>query len=315
MGVGVARRTPQADRFFVRVTAEQPVWQLFPPTVEQAETKIGLDIAELVHQRPDFLNLAEAEGAPFRVALPLSKLVGVRSPVLIAVQESGGLFVVGCPDESGPDAYTTLVADILAASTKMWRMSYEQFSNLFVDSEGALLEELMLERSSADWDFDQFQPVISANLERGRFPILIVTAKPGGEVRQVLDYLNGMNLIAVPVSYSVWSSGGIVVIEPVPAVGVEGAVLGKRSAGPSSYEPVAQKPVVETMELPRFEPIEPAAPVEPPETKPAAQFGAGAVPTEPAKKFAKPPSPGTKPGVMSGKRPPPKPKNGSGGGK
>jgi hypothetical protein len=293
---------------FVRVNAEQPAWQLFPPPVQEDKVEIGLDLAELVHQRPDFLNLAEAGTSPFRVALPLSKIVGVRSPVLMAVQESGGLFIVGCPDESGPDAYTTLVADILAASTKLWRMSYEQFSRLFAESEGTSLEELMLERSSADWEFDRFQPVVSAGLERGRFPILIVTARPEGEVKQVLDYLNGMNLTAVPVSYSVWSSGGIVVIEPVPAAGVALAAGVKPAPGPApGGAPVAEVRIGSS--------AEPLPAPEAPKESPAVQFGAGAVPTEPAKKVAKPPSPGSKPGVMSGKRPPPKPKNSSGGGR
>jgi hypothetical protein len=312
--VGATRRAAVTSRVFIRVTAEQPKWQLFPPTVQTGDAKIGIDVAALVHQRPNFLNLAEVETSPFRVALPLSEIVGVRSPVLVAVQESGGLFVVGCPDESGPDAYTTLVADILAASTRLWRMSYEQFSALFARSEGAALEELMLERSSADWDFDQFQPAVSASLERGRFPILIVTAEPGGEVRQVLDYLNGMNLTAAPVSYSVWSSGGIVVIEPVPAAGVAAPGPVKAAVtSPPGFTPVTEVTLGSVTEPPPVQtPVE-TPPAERPVEPPATRIGAGAVPTEPAKNVAKPPSPGTKPGVMSGKRPPPKPKNSSGG--
>lgn len=281
--------------------------------VQNPSAKIVLDVAELVHQRPDFLNLADPGASPFRATLPLSKIAGVRSPVLMAVQESGGLFIVGCPDESGTDAYTTLVADILAASTKMWRMSYEQFSTLFAQSEGATLEELMLDRSSGDWDFDQFHPAVSVNLERGRFPILIVTAQPEGEVKQVLDYLNGMNLTAGLVVYSVWFSGGIVVIEPMPSAGRFSS--GSAPVPPSNRVTTAPTEVTiggEPYPPPQFKEQESD---EEKKAQPSTRFGAGAVPTEPAKKTPKPPSPGTKPGVMSGKRPPPKPKNNSGGGR
>ncbi|MEN9979302.1 MAG: hypothetical protein ABIK38_03035 [candidate division WOR-3 bacterium] len=307
--MGATRRARVTSRFYVRVTGAQPVWQFFPRTVKPAEMKLGPGIAELVHQHPNFLNLADAGTVPFRVVLPLAEIADVRSPVFLAVQESGGLYIVGCPDESGPGAYTTLVADILAASTRMWRMSYEQFSRLFAETEGVELEELMLARSSADWDFEQFQTAVSANLEKGRFPILIVTAEPEGEVRQVLDYLNGMNLNAGLVSYSFWASGGIVVLEPVQAAGA--ADTGATKSQPAAvYWGPLEPPAAPAAPPPPPEP----PPAEPP-AEPATRIGAGAVPTEPAKKIAKPPSPGTKPGVMSGKRPPPKPRNSSGGAK
>ncbi len=307
--MGATRRARVSSRFYVRVTGSQPVWQFFPRAVKPSEVKIGPGIAELVHQYPNFLNLADAGMVPFRVVLPLAEIADVRSPVFLAVQESGGLYIIGCPDESGPGAYTTMVADILAASTRMWRMSYEQFSRLFAETEGVELEELMLARSSADWDFEQFQAAVSANLEKGRFPILIVTAEPEGEVRQVLDYLKGMNLNARLVSYSAWAGGGIVVLEPVQAeTAVEAEPVRSQPAG--VYWAPVEPPPAPAAPPPAAEP-----PPSEPTVEPSARIGAGAVPTEPAKKIAKPPSPGTKPGVMSGKRPPPKPRNSSGGAK
>lgn len=308
MGVGATRRARGTSRFYVRVTGPQSVWQFFPKPVHPSAVKIGPGIAELVHQYPSFLNPADPGTAPFRVVLPLVEIADVRSPVFLAVQESGGLYIVGCPDESGPGAYTTMVADILAASTKMWRMSYEQFSRLFAETEGVELEELMLARSSADWDFEQFQAAVSTNLEKGRFPILIVTAEPEGEIRQVLDYLKGMNLNVRLVSYSASESGGIMVLEPAQE---EKAV----ESGPVKSQPAGvywapTEPPAKSGSPPAPEPPPPEPPVES-----STRIGAGAVPTEPAKKIAKPPSSGTKPGVMSGKRPPPKPRNSSGGSK
>lgn len=301
----------RSARVFIRARAPEPGWQVFPFYFSgggSADLKV-VEIPELIRRKPEFLNFGERTAAPFRVAVPVSKVFGVNSPVLVAVDEAGGVFIVGCPDESEPDAYRTVAADILAVSTHFWRMNYEQFSQIFTDGEGVPLEELMLLRSRADWDFDQFQPAVAANLEKGRFPILIVTARPAGEVQQVLEYLKGMNLTVMMVSYSLWVRGGLLVVEPKThsrsEVGDSSGVAGKSTisvpAGTLRKElPVAEPPV--DVIPPRVGEVEKM--VESPEQS----LPSGALPTEPAKRVAKPPGPGTKPGVMAGKRPPPKPK-------
>ncbi|MGQ9708460.1 MAG: hypothetical protein ACUVUR_06250 [bacterium] len=300
---------PVAGRFFVRVKTQQPVWQFFPPFDKRHKgfLEVGLDVAELICRHPDFLNFDDRNTPPFRVALPFAKQTGMRSRVLVAVNEGGGIFIVGCPDEAKPDAYTTIIADILALGTKLWRMSYEQFSELFVETEGGLLEELMLERSRANWDFDRFRPAVVSALERGRFPIIIVTADPTGNVQQVVAYLSGMNLTVLMVGYSVWSSGGIIIIEPLP---VKGSSATKSEAtttfeAPSSSTEAGLKP--QNVEQRLAERVEEQVLKE----RPVRDVPLGSLPTEPAKKVAKPVGPGTKPGVMSGKRPPPKPRNDS----
>ncbi len=319
MGLTNPSATSSGERVFIRALAPEPVWQVFLPgaTVPENKEIKQVAIARLIQEKPGFLTFAGEGSAPFRVAISLTELLNVRSPVLVAVQESGGVYIVGCPDESGTDAYTTLVADMLAASTRLWRMEYEKFSGLFVESYGMTLEELMLERSRADWDFDQFQPVVSGNLERGRFPMLIVTARPEGEVKQVLDYLNGMNLQAQLLSYSIIVKGGIMVVRPVPmrdafirqpaaprAEAVFTTGYGTTTSTGVGVNPTAEMKPEPAEAVPEEPPVERVVEPEPPSSR----IPLGAMPTEPAKKVARPPGPGTKPGVMSGKRPPPKPK-------
>ncbi len=306
-------RSVTGNRFYVRAVAEQPVWQIFPPGKRPAE-KSGVDVALLVHRCPDFLNLFEKGLAPFRVVVPIAEYFGLSSPVLIAVQESGEIRIIGCPEQESVDAYTTLVADILALSAKVWRMGYEQFSNMIAELAGSALEELMLERSSASWDYEVFQPAITTFLQRGRFPVLIVTDTPQGDIQEVINYLNGMNISTGVVTYSLWQSGGILVIEPVSSVLTEvrtvSPVQPVQTPSPV-YQPVVQSLVVEEVEEEKTAvqtaPVDEI--VEPSQPQPDFDIPAGAMPTEPAKKVAKPLSPGSKPGVMAGKRPPPKPKN------
>ncbi|MGQ9677700.1 MAG: hypothetical protein ACUVUD_00245 [bacterium] len=303
--------TSSESRVFIRARIAEPSWQVFPFSSEGADSADirAVEIPELIRRKPAFLDFSEQKAAPFRVALSVSKVFGVNSPVLVAVDETGGIFLVGCPDESGPDAYRTVVADILAVSTRFWRMSYEQFSQIFYDSEGAALEELMMLRSQADWDFDRFRPAVAANLEKGKFPILIVTARPAGEVRQVLEYLKGMNLMVIMVSYSLWVRGGLLVVEPKAhsraEVGGTSESAVKYTFPVPSGAPKKEPPV--TVPLVDVEP-QPSLKKEDEVEIPVQSMPAGALPTEPAKNVAKPPGPGTKPGVMAGKRPPPKPK-------
>ncbi len=186
-----------------------------------------------------------------------------------------------------------------------------QFSQIFAEVEGASLEELMLLRSRADWDFDQFEPTVAANLEKGRFPILIVTAHPTGEVRQVLDYLKGMNLVVAVVSYSIWVRGGILVVEPVSHPEPRLVFYQRPQLLPClQLPPDKSRRLFHDRLRSELPPVVEEEEEEKREEEPTRSIPAGALPTEPAKNVAKPPGPGTKPGVMAGKRPPPKPKEG-----
>ncbi len=306
-------RSVTGERFYIRAVTEQTVWQVFP-TGKRSIDKRGVELPLLLERWPDFLNLFGNGRSPFRIVVPVARYFKLNSPVLIGVQESGEISIVGCPEEESGSAYTMLVADILALGARLWRMSYEQFSSMISELVGGSLEELMLERSSATWDFEVFQPVVTTNLRQGRFPVLIVADNPQGEVEEIIRYLKERNISAGLITYSLWKSDGIMIIEPVASVLTELKPVSPVSAVPPPSQ--TSQPVVEDSKAKVWEEervTAPAVQVEEPVNlsppQPEVDIPAGALPTEPAKKVAKPPSPGTKPGVMAGKRPPPKPKN------
>ena len=291
---------------FIRAQAVQPAWIPFFPKQSDA----AVNVAAIILQAPEFLR--RAGEAPVCAALSLSKSCGAKGEVLAAVDEVGRVLIVGCPDESAPEPYGSLVADILAASGRLWRMSYEQFSALFQESLGQSLEELVMLRAHSDWDFDVFQPAVAASLAQGRFPVLVVTKMPQGPIQDILAYLATMNLVARLVPVLVYEAAGVQVVEFEPAVASKVVTppisqLGwETSAAPA---PPPEKPVVPERPGTPSEPLKPDT-LNGGATVPAAEpspIPSGALPTEPAKYVAKPPGPGTKPGVMAGKRPPPKP--------
>ncbi|MEO0079230.1 MAG: hypothetical protein ABIK44_00935 [candidate division WOR-3 bacterium] len=286
---------------YIRAKAAQPVWAPFLPTPSEGT----VNVAPIILQSPEFLTMEGVAAAPVRAVVAFSCTSSGQSDVLVAVDEQGKIFIVGCPDEANPDGYRVLVSDMLAANGRLWRMEYEQFSSLFQEKTGQSLEELVMPRASPDWDFDNFRPVVANTLKLGRFPILIVTTKPEGPVKEVLSYLESMNLQARPVPVMLFEEACIQVVEPQPVTRL----------GPPAETRIAEPPRV----VPESEPEAPVITRQPesieaekiPESP---TIPAGAMPTEPAKGVAKPPWPGTKPGVMAGKRPPPAQGRNKGGG-
>lgn len=292
---------------FIRAKAATAGWQPFLPRPDAAPPKV----ADVFSAIPDFLTIEGPGTAPLRAIISVAKLCGCASEVMVAVDESGRVYIVGCPDETAADPYGTVVADVLAASGRLWRMSYEDFSALFKEPLGTSLEEYVMPRARPDWDFELFEPAVKACLERGRFPVVLVTARPEGRIKEVVGYFRGMNLEAQLAPFSYHEMGGVQVLEPARA-GVSAASapaatqFRSESSRPGQLGPRAEAVFGASPERAPSRPARPApaAEPEPEEQRPATP--AGAEPTEPAKRVARLPGPGTKPGVMAGKRPPPK---------
>jgi len=307
---------------FIRAKAETAGWQPFFPQPDAPPLKV----ADVFSAVPDFLTIAGEGTAPLRAIISIAKLCACSSEVLVAVDEAGRVFVVGCPDETATDPYGSVVADVLAASGRLWRMTYEQFSALLQPALGTTLEEHVMPRARSDWDFDVFRPAVAASLERGRFPVVLVTARPEGQAGEIVGYFRAMNLDAQLAPYAFYESGGVQVLEPAVAGRVSSVRADTSDAArPRAEPPTRPEPARPGQLGPRAEAVfgvkpEPAAPPpapsspdatgpapEPPKPEdPQPTPPAGAARTEPAKHVARPPGPGTKPGVMAGKRPPPK---------
>lgn len=291
---------PEPGALFIRAEAATAGWQPFLPQPDSTPPRI----ADVFSTIPDFLTIEGPGSAPLRAIISIAKLCGCVSEVMVAVSELGRIYIVSCPDETAADPYSTVVADVLAASGRLWRMPYDDFSALFKEPLGMSLEEYVMPRARVDWDFEVFQPAVAACLEKGRFPVVLVTAKPEGRVKEIASYFQGMNLEAQLAPYAFHTSGGVHVLEPARA-GLAATPT------PAAFE-FRSEPARPGQLGPRAEavfgvaPESPSKPVTASEPEKRPEMPAGAQPTEPAKRVARLPGPGTKPGVMAGKRPPPK---------
>lgn len=302
-----------AGVFFVRAQAVQPVWQ---PFLLKSGTSTGL--AELILSAPEFLNYWCEANVRFCAAVSITVLCGAKSEILAAVDETGRVFILACPDESKPEPYSSVVADVLAAAGRLWRMSYSACDDLFRKAHGRSLDEMALLRAGPSWDFDTFKTAVENSLGLGRFPTLVFTSRPAGPVNDTLTYLTGMNVEARAAGVVIEERGGIQVAAPLSTgtTTYTWAIPTATGAGKQPGEPVRPSPAaaVKTVatvipEAPQGGPEERERPaVSPSEPEPARrqEIPLGAMPTQAAKHVAKPPGPGTKPGVMAGRRPPPK---------
>jgi len=282
-------------RFCIRARTEREGWQPFVPGLSNAQ----IDFLGLVLDVPEVLSLAAPNEPVYRAAMA-APAAAPGSRVLVAVDDRGGLAIVGCPDRSVPGSYREMVAGILATGGRLWHWPYEVLVGEFEAYLGDPLEKYIAKKSGEGWLAKEFREGIEASLRRGHVPVLVAGAGGEDEAAQAFTYLQSMNIRVKSVGFSVYESDGVEVVVP-----------GGTTRGRARPEPApAAAP----------EPARPT-PVQRPEGRPPAGPATGmprgtsqAVREELSRRSgpgeAEPRTDaGTKPGVQSGRRPPPGARN------
>ncbi len=260
------------EEFCVRARTKLPEWHVLSPT----RAGIPIDSAALILEVPEFLSMAGNTDAAFRAAMPAQR----SSRVLVTIDEKGGITIVACPGNG--DSHTNIVEGTLAANGRLWHQTYKKLAADFQTYLGKPLEEFIKARTGDDWPLDEFRAGAEKSLRKGRFPVTVVTNSPGREVDEAISYLGSMNLKISILGWTLLRSDGVEVVFPAKPDRVE------KKAADRPFErqnPVSQK----TSSPPKPESVREKQPVTHPEN-----------PWTHA---------GTKPGVMSGKRPPKKRRN------
>ncbi len=198
------------DRFCVRARKETDGWQLCYPAPVDGE----FDAASLILDAPEFLSFSVNGTAVFRAAMP-APIPGDQDRVLIAVNEKGRVVIVGCPDESKPDAHSSMVMGVLAACGRLWHLSYEDFASGFGEFLGGSLDRFVADKVGEDWSADQFRDGVTEHLNEGRFPMLVVGGRADGEAGEAIAYLKSMNMEVRSIGLGAYGSGGIEIAVPV----------------------------------------------------------------------------------------------------
>ena len=281
------------------------------------------DIFALVKQAPEFLGM-DGAGPAVRVAVHLAGSEAAGAVALVAIDDAGGLSLVGCPLRNEGEAYTVVVRELLGLHGRLWRMGYDAFRSMVDKALGRPLVKLMAEKAGAGFAEPAFQAGVVRALEQGGFTVIILLNDVGSESTEAVSYLKSMGVNVKLFGVELLESWGVEIAlprllsagEPVPDAGLQARTVA-RPTPPS--RPTQRTGGLAPASVANFGGTPAAKPAE--ESKstvwPQGEPPRRAQPTRPAAAEPKPtPQPataqidrvwdGTKPGVMSGKRPPPK---------
>jgi hypothetical protein len=323
---GSAPQTGQpGGAFCFRLRQERPGWNVLLPI----PAKTTVDVAALVREAPEFLGM-DGDGAPCRAAVLLSERGDAR--VMAAIDEAGGICLVGHPAQLTREVLTVVARELLVLSGRLWRMPLEEFAPVLEKGLGRSIGEYFAGKVANDWSEAGFRAGLMQSLERGRFPVVMLLAGSNKDVVEALVHLKSHNLAVKPLGVELYESWGVEVVVPkalaIPELGLYEAAEQAKSVprpapppprtpqrsqlssaqvanfgmsgpgqqsgpAPATQMPWANQPVPDQTAAPAPAPVE-QRPVQPqPVPKPA-----------PAARSV---WDGSMPGVMAGKRPPPKP--------
>lgn len=193
--------------FCFRVKQERPGWNLLQPL----PSKTVVDLAALVCGAPEFLGLGGSE-APCQAAVVLSERGDAR--VVAAVDEFGGITLVGCPGQLTRDALTTVAQELLVFTGRLWRMPSAEFSSVFEKRLGQSLGEYFSNRAAIGWSENGFRSGLGRSLERGRFPVVLLLSDSNQEVVEAVAHLKSHNIEVKSLGVELYESSGVEIVMP-----------------------------------------------------------------------------------------------------
>ncbi len=214
--------------FCVRVSRFGDNWQL----CEAGVSNESVDTLQLVVESPEFLGMLKPDGPVPRAAMVAPNSSSGR--IVIAVDDTGRVMLVACPEESGEAELAGLVGDLLATGGRFWHQSYEVLAEPFEAVLGMKLEEWIGSGAGEKWSVDEFRESLTKSLSQGKFPILVLVSEMEKPIEDMLNYLGNMNLDVTPVGYHYLRGDGLEVITP--------RVLGGKAAAPAE-EAKPERPV------------------------------------------------------------------------
>ncbi len=207
----------------------------------------------------------------------------------MAINEKGRVAVVGCPDVSDSRTYAGLVGDVLAATGRLWHRSYNSLAAGFKQFLGCPLEDFIAGKAGEKWSVEQFRAGVGESLSKGRIPVIVAARGINGEAGEAISYLGSMNLEVKVLGFALVKSDGVEVVFPKPA----GQEEWKRTITVPGPRPQFEEPALKPAPAQREPVVVPSDATSPSVTGPA----------EPEPEQNPWAHTGTKPGVMSGKRP------------
>jgi hypothetical protein len=178
--------------------------------------------------------------APCQAAVVLSERGDAR--VVAAVDEFGGITLVGCLGKLSREALTTVTQELIVFTGRLWRMPSEEFSSVFEKRLGQSLGDYFSNRAAIGWSENGFRSGLGRSLERGRFPVALLLSDSNQEVVEAVAHLQSYNLEVKPLGVELYESSGVEIVMPrvLEVAGSESREArepARTGPRPTSYQP------------------------------------------------------------------------------
>ncbi|MFZ2056349.1 MAG: hypothetical protein WAV54_02925 [Acidimicrobiales bacterium] len=155
---------------------------------------------------------------------------------LVAVGPSGAITVCECKLAANPEIRRTVIGQVFAYASGLWRLSYEQFDSAWQmrsKDHASLLASVC-----ADEDGDnreEFRSTVAQNLADGDFRLILAVDSITSELKRIVEYLNahtraGTSVIALELGFG--QEAGVEILIPrvygVELAASKGASSGRR---------------------------------------------------------------------------------------
>jgi hypothetical protein len=157
---------------------------------------LGEDSLEALLARSPEILPGHGPGEPLLIIRQLP--IGVNSADIVTVSLDGTIRVIECKLQSNPEVRRTVVGQLFAYASGLWRMEYDLFSAAAAGRlSGRSLIASMGEAaagSGVQFSEAQFRDAVSASLRAGRFQLIIAVDSIKPELKDTVAYLNAHTL-------------------------------------------------------------------------------------------------------------------------
>ncbi len=171
-------------------------WRRMSGSNQQADDSLH----NLIRQMPEFISIEdlEPEGASMKLCIEHSSANDTEDDGgLIGIDDNGRITIVECRVANDSSVRREILGQALEYAATLWQMSYEEFDDMVVRSEGSSLVELMSERIPAkEWSEEAFRDAIIDTLNRGNFRLIMAIQEMTDKLKQVIRFLRARGALS-----------------------------------------------------------------------------------------------------------------------
>ncbi len=171
-------------------------WRRMSGSNQQADDSLH----DLIRHMPEFISIEdlEPEGASMKLCIEHSSANDTEDDGgLIGIDDNGRITIVECRVANDSSVRREILGQALEYAATLWQMSYEEFDDMVVRSEGSSLVELMSERIPAkEWSEEAFRDAIIDTLNRGNFRLIMAIQEMTDELKQVIRFLRARGALS-----------------------------------------------------------------------------------------------------------------------